>query len=251
MTPEGVLPGGHVTQLGRGPSRVRRTTLRGWTAALLLCLVAAAACSTATHSTVQVGCLGTPGSDVTATVGQPVRIEATVLLGGCAGVPADPQDDDLFKNDITVGDAVRLRLLAPLLPVRIEPVSTEVQPLLPERPQGFWEWRVVADEPGVHRLSMVASVVDPEGGETVLENKQVELRLHAEGTTGYYAARAWNDLMASVMNVQGLAAAIAALASLLGGTWLARRRARSRRTPEPEPEPQREAERDRDSSGYL
>jgi hypothetical protein len=224
---------------------VRRTTLRGWTVALLVCLVAAAACSTAPRPPVQVGCLGTPGSDITATVGQPVRIEATVLLGGCAGVPTDPQDDDLIKNDISVGDAVRLRLLAPLLPVRIEPVSSEVQPLRPERPEGFWEWRVAADEPGVHRLSLVASVVDPEGGETVLENHQVELRLHAEGTLGYYAARTWNDLMASVMNAQG----IAALASLLGGTWLARRRARSRRALDTEPE--RAAERDRDSSGYL
>ncbi len=43
--------------------------------------------------------------------------------------PDGPPDDDRFKNDIS--DAVRLQLLAPLLPVRIEPGSSEVQPLRP------------------------------------------------------------------------------------------------------------------------
>jgi hypothetical protein len=239
-----------VRQHGRGTSRLQRKDRRAWIVSLLLCLVGAVACAPATRGPVLVGCLGTPGSDLTATVGQPVRIEATVVLGGCAGFPTQPQDDNLFKHDISVGDAVRLRLLAPLLPVRIEPVSSEVQPLRAERPEAFWEWRVIADEPGMHRLSIVASVVDPDGGEVVIENREVELRLHAEGTVGYYAGRAWNGLMAFVMSAQVLVAGIAALASVLGGTWLARRRrARSRRALEVEPEGV--AGRDRDPSGYL
>lgn len=239
-----------MTKHGRSTSCVQRTNRRRLIVALLLCLLGAAACAPMTHERVAVGCLGTPGSDVTATVGQPVRLEATVVLAGCAGLPTQPQDENLFKNDISVGDAVRLRLLAPLLPVRIEPVSSEVQPLRPELPEAFWEWRVIADEPGMHRLSIIASVIDPDGGEVVIENRQVELRLHAEGTVGYYAGRAWNGLMAFVMNAQGLVAGIAAVASVLGGTWLARRRrARSRRALEVEPEGA--AGRDRDRSGYL
>jgi hypothetical protein len=123
------------------------------------------------------------------------------------------------------------------------------QPLPAERPETFWQWRVVADEPGVHRLSIVASVVDPDGGEIVIENRPVEVRLHADGTVGYYAGRAWDGLTTFVMNAQGLVVGIAAIVSTLGGTWFARRRARSRRVPEPEPEVA--PHRDRDPSGYL
>ena len=215
---------------------------------LFLCLVGAVACMTAPPVPPPAGCLGTPGSDVTATVGQPVRISATVALGLCPAFPTDPRDDAPFKTDITVGEVVRLRLLAPLLPVRIDPVSSEVQSLRPEQPETVWEWQVVADEPGVHRLSIVASVVDPDGGETVIENRSVEVRLHAEGTVGYYAGRAWNGVTTFVMNAQGLVAAIAGVASVLGGTWLARR-SRSRRSREEEPDVV--PDRDRDRSGYL
>jgi hypothetical protein len=215
---------------------------------LLLCLASAVACSPPPPPVPPIGCLGTPGSDVTATVGQPVRIEATVGSGECAAFSTGPQDNNPFKNAITVGNAVRLRLLAPLLPVRIEAISSEVQSLRPGRPEAVWEWRVIADEPGVHRLAIVASVMDPGGGEVVVENRQVEVRLHADGTVGYYAGRAWNGVTAFVMNAQGLVAGIAAVASVLGGTWLARRR-RSRRPLEVDADVV--ADRDRDPSGYL
>jgi hypothetical protein len=227
---------------------VGRAEPRRWIIVLLLCLASAVACSPPPPPKLPIGCLGTPGSDMTASVGQPVHIEATVGSGECAASSTEPQDDNLFKNAIAVGNAVRVRLLAPLLPVRIEAISSEVQSLRPERPEAVWEWQVVADKPGVHRLAIVVSVMDP-GGEVVVENRQIDVRLHAEGTVGYYAGRAWDGLTAFVMNAQGLVAGIAAIASVLGGTWLARRRSRSRRASELAPDVV--ADRDRDPSGYL
>jgi hypothetical protein len=176
-----------------------------------------------------------------------VQIGATVTAEGCSDFPVVPQDDNLFKNEISVGDRVRLRLVGPLLPVRIEPISSEVQRLSPEHPSASWRWVLVADEVGVHRLSIVASVLDPDDGEVLIENRHIEVRLHAEGTIGYYAGNAWNGLASFVMSAQGMAVGIAAIASALGGGWLARRRSRSARTREPEPS----VGRDRDPSGYM
>src|SRR4051794_39023960 len=103
-------------------SPVPRSDRRRWAVALLpclvaLCLFAAVACGPGPSEQKPLGCLGTPGSDVTATVGQPVQLKATVGVGSCSAFPVEPGDGDPFKNDIMVGDAVRLRLLAPLLPV--------------------------------------------------------------------------------------------------------------------------------------
>lgn len=219
--------------------------------ALAMCFLAATACSTrpVDGDPSPSGCLGTPAADVPATVGQPMRIGATVTADGCSDFPVLPEDDDLFKNEISVGDEVRLRLVGPLLPVRIEPISSEVQRLSPEHPSASWQWQLVADEPGVHRLSIVASVLDPEDGEILLENREIEVRLHAEGTVGYYAGRTWIGLSSFIMSAQGMVIGVAALASALGGGWLARRRSRAAR--EQEPEPAVERGRDRDPSGYL
>ena len=238
-------PGGSVIENARGLP-IRRRTTRPWLGfAIAALLVAAVACGGGGHQ--PAGCLGTEGADVAATVGKPVQITASVAGGPCAEFPISPQDDNLFKDEIVVGDVVRLRLLAPLLPVRIEPISTEVQPLHPERPEATWRWQVVADRPGMHRLSIVASVVEPDGGEVVLENREIQVRLHADGTVAYYAGRMWDGLTMFVMSAQGVVAAIAAGASAVGGAWLARRRARRGR----EPEPEVPAQRDRDPSGYL
>jgi hypothetical protein len=220
---------------------------------LFLCFAAATACSPPPPSPVPVetppGCLGTAGSDLTATVGRPVQIETTIVPGDCPDAPTTPGDDETFKNNIAVGDHVRLRLLAPLLPIRVEAISSEVQPLRPEQPRTSWTWRVVADEPGVHRLSIVASVVAPNGAEIILENRQIEVRLHAEGSAGYYVGQAWNGLTAFVMNAQVVVVGIAAVVSALGGTWFVRRRARSRQGLEAEPDTV--SPRDRDRTGYL
>ena len=155
---------------------------------LLLAGLLLGACGTSGGTHPVPGCLGTGGKDVPVTVGQPVRITATVSAGGCPDFPAVAQDEDLFKDGIVVGDQARLRLVAPLLPVRVEPVSAEVQRLPPDRPEATWQWQLVADEPGMHRLSLVASVVDADGGEVLLENRQIEVRLHATATTG----RTWD-----------------------------------------------------------
>lgn len=217
-----------------------------WILVVLLTGVLVGACGPRDRSDVVPGCLGTGGKDVPATVGQPVQLTATVSTGSCPDFPAVAQDDDLLKNAIAVGDLVQVRLVAPLLPVRIEPVSAEVQRLEPGRPEATWRWQLVADEPGVHRLSLVATVVDSDG-RIIVENPPIEVRLHATATTGWYVGRAWAGVTTFVMSAQGLVVGIAALASAVGGTWLARRRARSAQTTEAPPAP----EPDRDRSGYL
>jgi hypothetical protein len=217
-----------------------------WILVVLLSGVLVGACGQPGGSDVMPGCLGTGGKDVPATVGQPVELTATVSIGSCPDFPAVAQDDDLFKNEIAVGDLVQVRLVAPLLPVRVQPVTAEVQRLEPGRPEARWRWQLVADEPGLHRLSLVATVVDTDG-KVLLENRPIEVRLHATATTGWYMARAWAGVTAFVMSAQGVVVGIAAIASAAGGTWLARRRARSAQIAEAPAAP----ERDRDRSGYL
>jgi hypothetical protein len=247
-------PGSHVPGHSDDPpdgpagALATRRRLAVGLATLLACLVTATACGTPDEQSPPTGCLGTGIADVPATVGQPVEIGATVTRDPCSDFPVFADDPNLFKNEITVGDTVRLRLVAPLLPVRIEPISSEVHRLTAEHPAAAWRWRLIADEPGVHRLTIVASVLDPDGGETLIENRHVEVRLHAEGTVAYHAGRAWNGLSSFLISAQGMVVAIIAIVGALGGGgWLARRRAR----PTPEPEPDAAAERDRDPSGYL
>ncbi|WP_142059856.1 hypothetical protein [Pseudonocardia kunmingensis] len=220
-----------------------------WILVVLLTGLLLGACGASDDGGTVPGCLGTGGRDVPVTVGQPTPLTASVSTGACPDFPAVPQDQDqdLFKDEIVVGDHVQLRLVAPLLPVRIEPVSAEVQLLLPDRPETTWQWQIVADEPGLHRLSIVASVVGADGAQVLLENRQIEVRLHATATMGWYLGRAWEALAAFVMSAQGVLAGIAALVSAAGGAWLARRRARQA-APSDSPAP---TERDRDPSGYL
>lgn len=170
------------------------------------------------------GCLSNRTLDVSSDVGKPTLIETDVNLGGCTDFPDTPLEeeppiDGQFKNEIMVGDTVRLRLVAPLLPVQTEPISSEVQRIAPENPRAEWTWQVVAEEPGEHRLSIVASVLDSEGKEVLIENPRVEIRLHASGTFSYYIGRFWAGATSFLVTAQGALVAVITIASA-AGAWL-------------------------------
>lgn len=135
-----------------------------------------------------------------------------------------------FSKDVIVGGRARLLLKSPLFPVRIEPISQEVQTIDSFGDQGTWAWQVRADKPGGHELSLVLSIFGPNGEEVEIENPRAELVLNAQGSLPYYGGLVWRgiiDFMNSLTTM--IIAGAAAVAAIAAGIryWVRKRSAKN------------------------
>jgi hypothetical protein len=114
----------------------------------------------------------------------------------------------LHSYDHHRGDTVRVRLVAPLVPVQVGPIVSESQRLDQTAGSGEWAWEVVANEPGDYELSITTSVLDSGGQVVVLENRRSTINLSVGGTAGYYSATIWSGFVTFFMGVGGIATAL-------------------------------------------
>jgi len=161
------------------------------------------------------GCLTADGPYIVADVAEVITIDASVRYDRCFSEFLDSSTQ--VSRDVMVGGRARLMLVSPLFPGSIEPVSQEVQVIDSSGDSGTWAWQVKADKPGTHSLSLVLSILRPDGDDLLVQNPRIELAFHAPETVSYHASNAWRGFTGFLTSLTGLVtAAVAAIVAVLG-----------------------------------
>ncbi|MCA1602985.1 MAG: hypothetical protein LC776_15580 [Acidobacteria bacterium] len=165
----------------------------------------------------QVGGLIASGPLITAEVKEVVTVDASVVYRRCIRDLLLVTNDIQLYQEVKVGGRTRLSLVSPLFPGTIEPISQEIQLIDSSGEMGYWAWQVRADKPGDHKLSLVLSILGPEGNDVQIQNRREEITLHVEKSFSYYAGVAWQTTTGFITSLTGIITAIvAAVVAIMG-----------------------------------
>lgn len=181
----------------------------------------------------KLGCLTADGSHIDAHVSEIVTLDAEVRYKECnqlipeSSVKAETDPLELpslarrppLSKDVTVGGRARLELKSPLFPGTIKPISQEIQAIDSLGDVGTWAWQIRADKPGDHELSLVLSILGPEGNEVVVQNRREEIVLHVEKDFSYFAGVVWRGTIDFLTSLAGAITAVAGALLLALGVY--------------------------------
>jgi hypothetical protein len=116
-----------------------------------------------------------------------------------------------------IGDRARLSLVSPLFDGVIQPISQELQLIGGTEDKGTWTWQVRPDKPGDYSISLVLTILNPDGKTADYVNEPAMVFVHVDGTFSYYAGTVWQGASAFLTSLQGLVVGIvAAIAAVIG-----------------------------------
>jgi hypothetical protein len=135
--------------------------------------------------------------------------------------------DKIFRDTAKaiVGGRAHVELAAPLFVGSIQPVSNVDQMVAKVGDVGRWVWHVRADQTGDQQMALVMTILDPETGQVIFQNRPERISIQAQMTDAYAFAAAWSAIRSFGSSVAGLVVAIVgALAAVIGIVPMARRR---------------------------